>query len=76
MVSLLLNVALGLTPRLLLACSVCFGQSDSPMAKGMNMGILVMLGIIGSVLVGFATFFVYLIRRARLFDAAEQKGTA
>jgi hypothetical protein len=52
----------------LIACSVCFGQSDSPMAWAMNMGIFVMLLIVGGVLVGFASFFVHLMRRARLVD--------
>ena len=44
-------------PPPLLACAACFGRSDSPMAQGMNMGIL-------SVLVGIASFFIYIIRRA------------
>src|SRR4029077_16985846 len=30
-------------PRLALACPVCFGQNDSPMAIAMNMGIIAML---------------------------------
>ena len=30
---------------LVLACSVCFGASDSPLAKGANMGIFFMLGV-------------------------------
>jgi hypothetical protein len=53
-------------PRAALACPVCFGQSDSPLALAMNMGIFAMLLIVGGVLVGFASFFVHLIRRARL----------
>ena len=28
-----------------LACPVCFGASDSPMATGLNNGILVLLGV-------------------------------
>jgi hypothetical protein len=51
----------------MLACSVCFGQSDSPLAKGTNMGIFFMLGVTGFMLAAFATFFVYLIRRKRIF---------
>ena len=31
-------------PRAALACPVCFGQSDSPLAVATNMGIIVMLG--------------------------------
>ena len=53
-------------PRAVLACPVCFGQTDSPLASATNMGILVMLGIIGGVLAGFAAFIVHLNRRARL----------
>jgi membrane glycosyltransferase len=46
------------------ACAACFGQSDSAMAKGMNMGIFALLLIITSVLAGVAGFFVFLIRRS------------
>jgi hypothetical protein len=53
-----------------IACPVCFGQSDSPMAWAMNLGILFMLAIVGGVLVGFASFFVHLVRRARLAEAS------
>jgi hypothetical protein len=48
---------------LVLACSVCFGASDSPLAKGANMGIFFMLGVTFFVLAGFGSFIVYLIRR-------------
>jgi len=53
---------------LVLACSVCFGQSDSPLAKGANMGIFFMLGVTGVMLAAFAAFFIYLIRRKRLLE--------
>jgi hypothetical protein len=46
-----------------LACSACFGQSDSRMAQGMNMGIFALLLVITSVLCGVAGFFVYVARR-------------
>jgi len=39
---LLLLVMLG-APRVALACPVCFGQNDSPMAQAMNLGIMLML---------------------------------
>ena len=77
------TLALVLAPRAAFACPVCFGQSDSPLAKATNLGILVMLGFVGAVLVGFATFFIYLIRRANAaatdsVDAGSQfnEGTA
>jgi heme/copper-type cytochrome/quinol oxidase subunit 2 len=57
-------------PRAALACPVCFGQSDAPMAKAMNMGIMLMLVVIVGVLGGFASFIVTLARRARLAETA------
>lgn len=52
------------------ACAACYGQSDSPMAQGMNWGILSLLAIIGLVLLTVAAFFVFLIRRAAALSAA------
>ncbi len=54
-------------PRVALACPVCFGQSDSPLAQGTNSGIYFLLAVTGGVLVAFASFFIYLVRRARMF---------
>jgi hypothetical protein len=51
-----------------LACPVCFGQSDSPMAWAVNLSIIVMLLVVGGVLAGFASFIFYLMRRARLTE--------
>ena len=46
-----------------LACATCYGQSDAPMAQGMNWGIMVLLGVIGVVLSGITGFFVYIAKR-------------
>jgi hypothetical protein len=54
------------SPALALACPVCFGQSDSPMARGMNLGVLTLLGVTLTVLGAFGAFFIHLMRRARL----------
>ncbi|MCH7824892.1 MAG: hypothetical protein IH849_08835 [Acidobacteria bacterium] len=48
-----------------MACPVCFGESDSPMAQGMNNGILLLLGVIGTVQVGFVALFVSFRRRGK-----------
>ena len=58
-------------PRLALACPVCFGQSDAPLAQAINAGVIAMLVVVAGMLGSFATFIVYLARRARTFDAAE-----
>jgi predicted lipid-binding transport protein (Tim44 family) len=58
-------------PQAALACAACFGRSDSPMAKGMNMGILSLLIVVMAVLAGIASFFIFLmVRAARLAGAA------
>lgn len=51
-------------PRSGLACAACYGASDSPMAAGMNWGIVALLGMIVAVLGGIAACFVVLARRS------------
>lgn len=64
--STLVTLAMLAVPRVALACPVCFGQTDSPLARAMNSGILFMLGIVAVVLAAFASFFICLLRRAKL----------
>jgi hypothetical protein len=52
-----------LAPSPLIACAACYGKSDSPLASGMNWGIFTLLGIIVTVLVSIAGFFVFIIRK-------------
>jgi hypothetical protein len=60
-----------------MACAVCYGRSDSDLAKGMNMGILSLLIIITSVLAGIATCAYFLSRRmARYAQTAEMQDLA
>ncbi len=59
-----LSGALIFQPHWVRACAACYGQSDAPMAHGMNWGIMSLLAIIMLVLAGVASFFVYLARRA------------
>ena len=69
----LLTLGLLAAPRAALACPVCFGNSDSPLAIATNMGIIAMLVVVAGMIGAFATFFIYLNRRAR--RVAEQEGT-
>ena len=57
-------VAFTLRPGPLVACAACYGQSDSPMAQGMNWAIFSLLAVVAVVLGGVAAFFVYLGRRS------------
>jgi len=72
--NLLLCVTLGgaFVPHPLTACSACFGQSDSAMAKGMNMGIFSLLAVVIFVLGTFAAFFIYLARKSSAIAAASR----
>ena len=64
-----------LAPSAAFACPVCFGQSDSPLAKAMNLGILAMLVVVAGMLTGFASFIVYLMRRAQLAEQPDAAGS-
>jgi len=71
----LLAVALGsglmALPLSVSACAACFGKSSDAMAQGMNMGIFALLAVIGSVLIGVASFAIFLARRAARFPVAQ-----
>jgi heme/copper-type cytochrome/quinol oxidase subunit 2 len=69
--ALAMTVALVAAPRMALACPVCFGNSDAPMAKATNTGILFMVGMVAAVLCGFASFIIYLVVRANRAASAE-----
>ena len=61
--------AMGLAPRLLLACAVCYGAPGAAQTRGMNFGIFTMLGVTGVVLGGFGGLFFSFARRARRHSA-------
>ena len=64
-------IALLASPSLASACSVCFGQPESPMAKGIVSGIWLLLLVVMGVLAGIVTFFVYMIRRSSAMAQAQ-----
>lgn len=47
------------------ACAVCLGDPDSPESQGMNNAILTLLGIVGTVQVGFVALFWQVRRRSK-----------
>jgi hypothetical protein len=51
------------------ACAACYGRSDSPLAEGVNWGILTLLVVVTAVLGGFVAMFVYFARRAAAMAA-------
>jgi len=54
------------------ACATCYGESDAPMAEGMNAGIFVLLIIVVGTLGAIGAFFIYLTRRAKNYANREK----
>ncbi|MCH9003566.1 MAG: hypothetical protein IIC02_13420 [Planctomycetes bacterium] len=58
------------------ACATCFGNPDSPLAKGALAGVIVLFGFISFVLVGVAgvsVFWFHRSRHLRVADHSENK---
>ena len=53
------------------ACAACYGKSDSAMARSLNASIFTLMGVVGVVLAGAASFFVFLARRAASMPQSE-----
>lgn len=60
-------------PDRALACATCYGASDSPLAQGMNWGIVTLLGFVGMVLGGISLFFVHIGRRSARLNAEQSQ---
>lgn len=63
--TVLLLIGLVWYPRAAMACATCYGTADAPQTHAMNAAIFSLLGVIAAVLSLLATFFVYLMVRAR-----------
>ena len=63
--AILIVLAMALAPAPADACATCFGAADSSMTRGMNGGIMALLGVIGVVQVGFVALFGSFIVRSR-----------
>jgi len=64
-------------PQSVLACAACAGgKSGDAMARGMNLGILALLIVVGTVLIGFASFAVFLARRAARYPLTSESGAS
>ncbi len=56
-----------------IACSVCYGDPNSPMTKGVEAGVLVLLGVVGGVLMLVASLLLFWVRRAANLEDAKMK---
>ena len=55
-----------LLERSAFACSVCFGDPNSSMTAGLNMGILSLLLVVLVVWIGTAAFFIRLAKKSKI----------
>jgi hypothetical protein len=70
---LLMILLLGL-PAGVEACSTCFGVSNSDLARGMNMGIFALLGVLAFFLSTLVAFFVFIgVRSSRVSEEQENR---
>ena len=53
------------TSNIIFPCAVCYGNPESPMAKGMNMGVLTLMGFIGFVLCMVAYSMISIFNRSK-----------
>jgi len=58
-------------PGVASACSVCYGEPDSPAARGLSWAIVALAGVVVMVLAGAVAFFVQAARKADLVQAAD-----
>ena len=54
-------------------CAVCYGNPESPMSHGMNMGVLTLLGFIGFILCAVAYSIVSISIRTKNTNNLEGK---
>ena len=62
-----------IVPSIANACPVCFGDPNSPLVKGANNGVWVLLGIIALVQIGFVALFISFWKRARQLRAKREQ---
>jgi hypothetical protein len=62
--AILIGLGVLLCAHSALACSVCYGDPNSAMSKGAQAGVLVLLGVVGTVLAGIASVLIFWMRRA------------
>ena len=63
--SVMVAAAIVAAPSDAWACATCFGNPDSPLAKGALAGVFVLFGFIAFVLVGVAGVSVFWFHRSR-----------
>lgn len=67
-------VAIWVHPAVSQACAVCFGDPKSPMTKGLNTAVFVMIGVTYVVVIGMLAMFIRHAVRSRRRSAIAEQG--
>lgn len=59
-------------PQIASACATCFGAADSPMTKGMNNAILMLIAVVGVVYAGIGKVAMDFRKRSRRLAEKER----
>jgi hypothetical protein len=65
-----------LSPARLFACAACYANGaniNDPMVDGMNWAILTLGVVVATVLATFLTYFIYIMRKSEMLEAAAQQ---
>ena len=62
-----------LAPAAVRACSVCYGDPESPLTHGVQKGVLTLLFIVYGVVVGLGAMFGFVAVRAKQRQARRKK---
>ena len=67
-----ISIVLLQAPQFLLACERCFGaKADTPVTQGIGWAMFALLLITIAVLGTIVAFFIYMYKRAKMFEAGE-----
>lgn len=70
--SLMVAVLILSVPQIASACATCFGVADSPMTKGMNNAILMLMAVVGVVYIGIGKVALDFRKRSRRLAEKER----
>ena len=57
----------------LFPCAVCYGNPESPMSHGMNMGVLTLMGFIGFILCIIAYSIISISQKTKILKIYKDK---
>lgn len=66
-------------PARLFACAACYANGaniNDPMVTGMNWAILALGAVVATVLGAFLAYFIYIMRKSEMLEAAAQQNSA